>query len=218
MRKTNINQRLIAAWAGIIGSVLFIGAFTLEGFLRHSYNPLEMYISALSLGPRGWIQITNFVAFGALMLVFTRGVIAEFPSGKASKSGLVLLTIISVLFMISGPFVMDPIDTPQNQTTIHGSIHGLAGGIIFLLMPISCFVYLRRFRVDSNWQSFHSWTLALGIVEAVGVLVFIIVSKLPEEQNAFVNWLGLIQRIAVAPFILWLFVFALKLLGRSKQN
>jgi len=47
-----------------------------------------MYVSELSLGPRGWIQIVNFVVFGLLFLFFARGVAAEFRQGKASKAGL----------------------------------------------------------------------------------------------------------------------------------
>jgi hypothetical protein len=213
-----LNTRQIAAWAGIIGSALFVGVFTLEGFLRPGYDPLKMYISALSLGPRGWIQIANFIVFGMLLLVFTRGIAAEFQTGKASRGGLILLTIMSILFVSSGPFVMDPTGTPQNQATIHGTIHGLAGGIIFLLMPISCFVYLRRFRVDPNWQTFQGWALVFGIIEAVAVLIFTVASKLPEAQNVFTDWLGLIQRLALVPFMFWLFVFALELLRRSQRG
>ena len=59
-----------------------------------------------------------------------------------------LLLIIALLFIVSGIFVMDPTGTPPNQATVHGIIHGLSGGIIFTLMPISCFVFLRRFHAD----------------------------------------------------------------------
>lgn len=45
-----MNQRQLAAWAGIIGATLFVFIFTLEGWCRPGYKPLEMYISALSLG------------------------------------------------------------------------------------------------------------------------------------------------------------------------
>lgn len=213
-----MNQRQLAAWAGMIGPALFVAIFTIEGWLRPGYEPLKSYVSVLSLGSRGWIQIANFILLGVLLLIFTRCVAAEFQTGKASRGGPILLTIIAILFIVSGPFVMDPTGTPLNQVTVHGTIHGLAGGIIFLLMPISCFVFLRRFRVDPNWRSLQWWTLALGIIIAAAVVLLTISSKLPEVQNVFIDWLGFIQRIIIVPFMLWLFLFALGLHRRMKQS
>jgi hypothetical protein len=213
-----MNRRRITALAGVVGPAVFVATFTAEGLLRRGYDPLRMYISALSLGPRAWIQIANFIVLGVLLFVFTRGVAAEFTTGKASKGGLLLLTLLSLLFMVSGPFVMDPTGTPLNLATVHGTIHGIAGGIVFLLMPITCFVYLRRFRADRNWQLLQWWTLVLGTIEAVAVFIFTIVSKSPVLADAFENWLGLIQRVALVPFMLWLIVFALELLKRSERG
>ena len=218
MKELTLGQRRLAAWAGIIGPALFVAIFTIEGWLRPGYEPLSTYVSALSLGPRGLIQIANFIVLGVLLLVFTRGVAAEFQTGKASRGGPILLTTIAILFLVSGPFLMDPTGTPLNQVTVHGTIHGLAGGIIFLLMPISCFVYLRRFRADPNWRSLQWWTLALGIIIAAAVVLLTISSKLPEVQNVFKDWLGLIQRTIIVPFMLWVFIFALGLHRRIKQS
>jgi hypothetical protein len=215
LNKVTLNRRQFSAGAGVIGPALFVGIFTLEGWLRPGYDPLTMYISALSLGPRGWIQIANFIVLGVLLLAFARGITTEFPTGNAARGGPILLTLLAVLFIISGIFVMDPMDTPPDQLSLSGTVHGLAGGIIFVSMPITIFVFLRRFRVDANWQSFQSWTLVLGIIEAAGVVFFSVVSKPPELLNTFADWIGLIQRAALMPFMLWLFLFALNLLKRS---
>jgi len=80
------------------------------------------------------------------------------------------LFIIGLLFIVSGFFVMDPAGTPLDQASMHGIIHGLAGGIIF--------------------------TLAF---------------KAPALQASFTPWLGLIQRMIIIPFLLWLFLFAYRL-------
>jgi hypothetical protein len=218
MEKITMNRRQLTVWAGIIGPLLFVATFTLEGWLRPGYEPLRMYVSALSLGPRGWIQIANFVVFGVLFLVFTRAVAAEFQTGKASRGGIILLTIIASCYLASGPFVMDPTGTPLNQATIHGTLHGIFGAIVFSLMPISCFVFLRRFREDPRWQFLQWWTLALGTISAVGVVLLTIATKLPDTQNAFSEWLGLIQRTAIVPFMFWLFIFALGLHRRINQG
>ncbi len=214
---TSIQRRQLGAWAGMLGSALFVLVFTIEGGLRPGYNPLEMYISALSLGPRGWVQMANFILLGLLLALFTWGVAQAFPTGKASRGGVILLAVLAGLFFISGPFVMDPAGTPQDQMSPHGLVHGLAGGIVFLLMPIVIFVFLRRFRADPAWQDLRAWSLALGIIEALDVLVFTIVSKSPALVAASAPWIGLIQRAALVPFMLWLFGFAFMMLRSHQQ-
>ena len=211
------NQfRKLSAWAGILAPVIFVGVFTVEGILRSGYDPLKMYISALSLGNRGWIQISNFLILGFLLFIFTLGLSKEFQTGKASRGGIITLYVISALFFISGPFVMDPTETPADQMSVHGLIHGLSGGIVFTIMPIIIFIFLRRFVSDANWQSFRWWTLTLGIIEALGVVVFTYVSKIPVEQNAYINYFGLFQRIALIPFMVWVFLFGIEMLRRQK--
>jgi len=218
MKTFKSNKKQLAAWAGIIAPIIFVKVFLVEGWLRPGYDPLSMYVSALSLGPRGWTQISSFLIFGALLFVFTRGVAAEFPDGKASRGGLTLLTIIATGYFFSGPFVMDPMNTPLDQASIHGTIHGILGGVVFLLMPISIFVYWRRFRIDPKWQSIQGWTLVLGIICAATDIFFTVVSKSPSLQIAFVDWFGLIQRSVIVPFMVWVFVFALAMLKQNRQN
>lgn len=216
MRKAALNYRQLATWAGLIGPALFVGIFLLEGGLRPGYNPLADYVSALSLGGRGWIQMVNFVIFGLLLFGFTRAAAAEFPSGKASRWGLILLTIIAAGYFVSGPAVMDPTGTPLAQATFHGTLHGIMGGMVFLLMPITIFVFLRRFHQDPKWQFLQGWTLVLGTICAAVDILFTIVSKSPNLQAVFSNWLGLLQRGVIVPFMIWVFVFALGVYQRNK--
>jgi hypothetical protein len=199
----------------MLGSAIFVLVFTIEGWLRPGYNPLSMHISALSLGQRGWIQITNFICLGLLLALLTWGVASEFKTGRASRWGVILLAVLSALFIISGPFVMDPAGTPLNEATLHGTIHGLAGGFVFLLMPATMFVFLRRFRLDPTWRVIYRWTLFLGVIEAAAVLIFTILSKAPGLGSAASGWIGLIQRTALIPFMFWVFLFALTLQNRS---
>jgi hypothetical protein len=215
--KTSTNVRRLGGWAGMLGSGLFVLAFTVEGWLRPGYNASSMHISALSLGQRGWIQIANFVCLGLLLALFTWGVAIEFKTGKASRWGVILLAILSALFIISGPFVMDPAGTPQSEATLHGTIHGLAGGFVFLLMPVTIFVFIRRFRIDPDWRLIYRWTFFLGVIEAVAVLIFTIISKAPVLGSNISGWIGLIQRSALVPFMIWVFLFALILHNRSSS-
>lgn len=217
MKKLTTKQVKFTTWAGMIGALLFVLIFTIEGWMRPGYSPMTMYVSALSLGSRGWIQTTNFLLFGTLLFLFTRGVANEFPDGKASKWGLILLTIVAFCYFFSGPFIMDPTGTSLAQSTVHGTIHGILGAIAFMLMPISCFVYLRRFTIDPRWKSMRAWTLVLGTISAAAVILLTISTKFPQFQSTFAGWIGLIQRVLIIPFMVWVFLFALKLLNNLKK-
>ena len=202
------DRHVLAGWAGMIGSALFVTIFTLEGWLRPGYDPRSTFISELSIGPRGWIQILNFIILGILFLVFTWGVAAEFHEGKASKSGPILLAIIGFSFLISGPLVTDVAATPLDQMSLHGILHAIFGALVFSLSPISCFVFWRRFRQDPNWASLQRGTLAAGIITGVAVILLSIAIKLPVTPNAFTPWNGLIQRMVIIPYLIWIFSFA----------
>jgi len=209
-----MDRRQLAAWAGMIGPALFVTVFTLEGWLRSGYNARSTFISELSIGPRGWIQIINFIILGALFLVFTWGVADEFRDGKASKAGPVLLTIIGISFLVSGPLVTDPAATPRDQMSLHGTLHGIFGALVFSLSPISCFVFWSRFRQDPQWQHLQGWTLAAGIITTVAVILLSASTKNPVTPNAFTEWNGLIQRMVIIPYLIWIFTFAVALRRR----
>lgn len=214
-----MDRRQLAAWAGMIGPTLFVAIFTLEGWLRPGYEPLGMFVSELALGPRGWIQAVNFVVFGVLFLVFARGVAAEFQGGRASRAGPILLTIIGISFLASGFFVMDPVATPREQLSWHGKLHNFFGALVFSLSPVSCFVFLRRFREDPKWRSLQWWTLAAGTIIAAAVVVMSAgPAQPPAVPNAFNEWIGAIQRTALVTFLIWQFTFALGLRRRSNTK
>jgi hypothetical protein len=93
----------------------------------------------------------------------------------------------------------------------HGVIHSVLGAIVFTFMPIVCFIFLRRFARDADWRWFWTGTLIAGSVIALPVILLSVVTKTPVLIDTFVPWDGLIQRAAIVPFMVWVFVFALGL-------
>jgi hypothetical protein len=203
-----MNIRRTASWAGLVGPALFVAVFLGEGWFRPGYDPLASYVSALSLGPRGFVQIANFIFVGACLLTFARGVAAALPDGPASRSGPAVLTVIALGYMLSGPFVMDPPATLRSAMSWRGVIHGVLGGVVFTLMPTACFVLLRRFTRDPDWRWFRTGTLLAGLVIAAAVVLLSVATKTPALIDMFAPWDGLIQRAAILAFMAWVFVFA----------
>ncbi len=193
--------------AGMIGAVLFVSVFTVSGWLYPDYSPTRMFVSELSLGPYGWVQILNFVLTGALLLVFGLGLAAHFGIGAAFRAGPALIKGIGVCLMASGPFTTDPSAMFQ-QASIHGVVHGIFGALVFMFAPISCFVFYRRFRRDTDWRPLAAWTLASGVVLTVGVVLL----KISQQPGSgLFEWKGLVQRVILFTFMAWIFAFAFRL-------
>ncbi len=203
-RRDATKERRLGTGAGLVGPTLFVAVFTVEGWLRPGYAPTRMFVSALSLGPRGWIQIANFAVVGACFLLFARGLASQFPDGKASRFGPLLLGIVGVGLLGSGPFVMDAVNLPFPQMSWHGRVHSLLGALVFSLGPASAFVFFRRFRADASWRPLAAWTLAAGLVmTAAVVLLKIAMLPPPVQPNALTPWAGEIKRVAIVRLMPW---------------
>jgi hypothetical membrane protein len=213
LRDHDKNRHQVAVWAGMIAPALFVGTFTIEGWIRPGYDPFREYVSGLSTGPRGWIQIANFVVVGLLLLTFARGVSVECQERNASRSGPLLLAIIAISLLLSGPFIMDP----PGVRTVHGTLHAILGAVVFSLMPINCFVFLRLFREVPAWRSLKWWTVAAGTIITTAVIILTIATKVPSAAHPLTPWLGVIQRAALVPYMCWLFLFALRLRRRTRE-
>ncbi|HPO60612.1 MAG TPA: DUF998 domain-containing protein [Exilispira sp.] len=204
--------------AGVFAPLIFCLSFTLQGILREDYDPVKMYISALSIGKYGWIQIVNFILFGILLFIFSVSLLRDAKKSNTTMTGPILLIICSVCFFLSGPFVMDPIGTVSSNITIHGTIHGLLGGIAFLLMPIICFVFYYFMKNESNLKKFRNWTLIFGIVISLTLLLFTFATKIESLNKVLSDFQGFLQRLVLMPYMLWVCLYAFKLYSRSIKS
>jgi hypothetical protein len=206
----------------MVGPPLSAGVTVVEGWLRPGYDSRSMYGSELALGPRGIIQIVNFVVYGILLLLFARGMAAEFPHGKASRWGPRLLAISGLCWIGGGLFVMDPQapSMPLAQFSWHGWLHALFGVPLSYTLPISCFVFLTRFREDPDWQVLARWTLTAGVLSAAFfvVLKVILWTMRIAPANAAPAWGGLIQRLAFFIWLGWQFTVAGRLHALTRRG
>src|SRR4030095_2407494 len=114
--------------AGVIAGPLFTSAWIAEGATRANYNPLRHPVSSLALGDYGWVQSSNFIVAGLLMLACSVGLRLVLGSQKGSTWGPLLIAIWAVGLIGAGIFITDPVSgyplgTPDlllNPTT-HGA-------------------------------------------------------------------------------------------------
>lgn len=90
-------------WTGAAGAWGFVVTFLLDGWTRPGYRPVRHPVSALALGPRGWLQAANFVVCGVLI---TAGAVAV----ADALDSVVLagaIAVFGVSLVASGVFPMD---------------------------------------------------------------------------------------------------------------
>ena len=198
----------ITGMAGMIGTALFTVSFTTNGFLRPDYSPVQNYISELSIGSTGWIQMVSFLLLGVSIILFSFGVRAVFRTGRASRAAPVLFLIIGISYVLSGLFVTDPQAMFDNQQTPHGIIHGIVGALVFSLSAISCFVLWRRFRIDKEWKSISVFSFIAGAV----MTILIVFMKIGQLQTGLLHdWAGVVQRCCLITSYVWIFLISLKI-------
>lgn len=154
----------VLLWGGALGCCLFVGTFLVDGWTRPGFHPARHPVSALALGPRGWVQTTNFFVCG---LTVTAGAFALAP-----QLGSVLLALAVGVFgaalIASGLFPMDPMrgyppgapdGTPETTSRRH-DLHDHAGAVVFLALPVAA-VVAAFVLPDNGWQWYSGVTATL---------------------------------------------------------
>ena len=200
---------------GLIGPVLLVVAFILEGAIRPDYDPARVFVSQLSLGDQGWLQVANFVISGLLIVAFAVGLRRVIASGPASRWGPLVVGVVGLGLVISGIFVTDPAlgyppGTPPGLTTSpsgHGIVHLLGALFVFTSLPVACFIFARRFRAAGS----RGWWF-YSIASGGGMLaVFVAANAGANGAAGLGDVAGLLQRVSVAFGFAWIALLAARL-------
>jgi hypothetical membrane protein len=185
--------------AGIIGPVLFVADFLIDGWARPGYDPMRMFVSLLSLGDNGWQQTSNFEFSGALIVCGAIGLRRVLVDGPGCRWGPLLIGLAGVGLIMAGIFPTDPAQgyppgTPPGMpatTSWHGVVHQLASALFFIGLPIAMFVMARRFSGEGGRWALYS------LASAFGVLLFIFTAF------GLTDLTGLLQRLAIIIALGW---------------
>lgn len=206
---------------GVVGPLLFIVVFLLEGLLRPDYNPLRHPVSSLSLGASGWIQAINFLMVGSALIACMFGLRGVLRRGsRGALWGPLLIGIAGVGLFGAGIFTTDPLfgyppDAPLRlaQYTLHGHFHDLFSMFFFIGSPSSCFVFCRRFALEGK----RAWAI-YSFLAGFGMLAAFVLASIGFKQTpGFVELAGVFQRLSIAFGLTFVSVLALKLI-REKAD
>src|SRR6516225_3732111 len=171
----------VRAWlllaAGTAGGLVFTGVYLAEGAARAGYRALAQPISALSLGPGGWVQQLNFIVFGALVCASAAGWRAALAPGRGAVAFPALRVAAGVGLVMDGLFAQDPSGgyppgVPVGAPTVHGQLHTLFAMITITALAGGCFVLAARFAAEPGWRRWAVPAAAAGVATIVFIAAF----------------------------------------------
>lgn len=195
------------AVAGAAVVIAFILVAAVDGWTRPGYRPARHPVSALALGPRGWLQTANFIVCGAGVMAGATTLADE--SWPLSAS----IAVIGLALIASGVFPMDPMrgyppGTPDATPTRYSRRHrwhDVAGAVVFLAIPVA--------------QTIAALTPAVGplrsysaVSAAASIVLFGVFGRAWERDSPRA---GLWQRLAILVGWTWLAVIFIGIGARS---
>ena len=165
---TTPNQILLAC--GAVAGPLYITLGVIQMLIRPGYDPTRHDLSLMSNGDLGWIQISNFVITGLLVVAGALGMRHVLRGSQSGTWGPLLVGVYGLGLIGAGIFVADPAlgfppGTPADAHEIsgYGIMHFVTGGIGFLALIAACFVFARRFSVLKQ-RRWAVYSMITGIV------------------------------------------------------
>ncbi|HLY32581.1 MAG TPA: DUF998 domain-containing protein [Ktedonobacterales bacterium] len=179
---------------GTLGGILFALVYLIEGATRSGYIAWQQAISALSLGPGGWVQQVNFVAFGLLTLCSALGWRRALTPGAGSAWYPILKLGSGLGLIMDGFFSQDPVPgypvgAVLTPPTFHGEIHEIFAFVSITSIALGEFVLAWRFAREPRW---HVWVIP-AVITGLLTIVFI---ALFGASGAHGGIAGVYERIA----------------------
>lgn len=192
-------------YPGIIGPIIYtIVLFTL-GVLEPGYNPILQSMSELGDIDAPYAIIMNTLGFpllGIFFMLFAIGVQQNISSGVGTKIGPLLIAISGLFLILTGIFPCDP---DCIDVTVTGGLHSFFATLAAILMIPVPLAIVPRVYSDQGW---HRYIWLCWIVVIISGF-FSMLYMFPE----FAAYTGLLQRLAMAPPLVWMVITAIKILG-----
>ncbi len=195
----------------VLGSLQFVVAMIVEQILWPSYvapggpyatyDAVTRYISDFgnpNYTQLAWLFNGSIILLGLLGIGGTVLVRSAFQSKTTARIGLVFLGLASLGAILVGVF-------PEPSPELGGNIHALVSLVVFVSSGFALLFLALAMVRDTRWDGFRGISFLLGLVTLVALAVY---------APFGLDWstAGLIERIVVAPILLWAFVAGVHLL------
>lgn len=181
---------------GAIGAFLFTVVYLLEGITQPGYNAWQQAISALSIGPGGWVQQVNFLVFGVLTLLSAFGWYRFLTPGRYSIT-FPLFQIIAGLGLIGAGLFTS------------GTIHIICAFALIIALADGCIVLARRFTLGPRWRG---WAVYSGMTGALILVFWFLFFGYITAPLA-----GLVERLSAWSHALWICLLVVTLFFQRRR-
>ena len=214
--KDKAEQTKLLLTGGVLAGPIYIIVGIAQILTRAGFDITRHPLSFMSLGDLGWIQITNFIVTGLLVIAGAIGMRRLAQADKRLRRGAFLVGIYGMGVLGGGLFVTDPAlgfppGTPNTYPTTmswHGLLHFIFGQIGFLALIAASFVYARYFAANRvrGWAKFSALT---GVI-----FLFAIIATVVTAGGDASVWALLVLYAAV--ILAWIWLSALSYRMRSE--
>jgi hypothetical membrane protein len=143
---------------GVVAGLLYVVVSLGQAAVRDGFDLTRHDWSLLANGTGGWIQITNLILTGLMVVAAAIGYRRAMGTGVGRRWVPRLLATYGVGMVGAGVFRADPMggfpagtpDGPPVAFTLPGILHFVCGGIGFLALIIATFVLAKRFRHEGR--------------------------------------------------------------------
>ena len=196
---------------GVLSSIVYVAADILCGLRYPGYSFTDQVISELSAigAPTTALWVRLLQIFAVLFAAFTIAVVREGSGNRRLR----LTGWLLVGFVLSGPlWSFDPMHQRGDVFTWTDVGHIALGGVMVLLVTavitVGAGALGRRFRV------FSRILVTVAVISGVGTFAYVprMINQLPTP------WVGMVERIHLYAFFLWVGVLAVALLRRHNRN
>jgi hypothetical protein len=143
--------RSLLGWGVVAGPFYLVVGFV-QAVTRHGFDLAHDDLSLLANGSLGWLQIANLVLSGLMTIAAAVGV----RRASGSRWGARLLAGYGVGLVAAGVCTADPANGfppgSADETSWHGLLHVVAGGLGFVGLVGACFVMAGYFGARARYS------------------------------------------------------------------
>jgi hypothetical protein len=203
---------------GLTAGPVFVAVFLAEGAVRDGYRPLRHPVSALALGPRGWIQAGNFAVTGTLTLAGAAGLALDGAGAAGNRAAAALIGAAGTGLISSAVFTTDPVSgyppgTPDAlpEPSRAGAAHDLAAIPVFAGLPAAA--------LACSWSSWRAGQRGFALYSASTAITMLTTMALASaafgQSPRLVTLGGLFQRASIITGFAWLSALSSRALERA---
>lgn len=177
------------------------------GAVTPGYSHLSEPVSQLAATgqPYPFIQMTGFILFGLAMVATGLGLWRLPLTGKAARTGQVLLMVAGTNMVLTGLFRADPMQ--QESLTTSGTLHLITAMVLFPSVSVAFLFCARAFRRANAWSDRSRFSMVAGLAAIAFLLTYFVAFEFQPELA------GLWQRLFAVTIVTWFVVVASRLRG-----